>query len=144
MERILDAPLEMLQTVPDIGPVVAASVRAFGDEPHNRTLVGRLAAAGVNMVSQAPEPATEPGPLSGKVFVLTGTLASMTRDEAQAALERLGARVSGSVSKKTSWLVAGADAGSKLEKAQQLGVETLDEPAFVALIMKHHVMKPHP
>ena len=100
-------------------------------------LVARLAAAGVNMASQAPELSDEPGPLSGKVFVLTGTLESMTRDEAQATLEALGAKVSGSVSKKTSCLIAGADAGSKLEKAQQLGVETLDEQGFLALIMKH-------
>jgi DNA ligase (NAD+) len=76
------------------------------------------------------------GPLAGKTVVLTGTLESMTREEATAALERLGAKVSGSVSKKTSFLVAGADAGSKLEKARQLGVETLDEPQFRALIMR--------
>ena len=137
LDRILEAPLELLQTVPDIGPVVAASVRAFADEPSNRALVARLKTAGVNTESQAPEMADEPGPLSGKVFVLTGTLASMTREEAQAALERLGARVAGSVSRKTSCLVAGADAGSKLEKAQALGVETLDESEFLALIMKH-------
>ena len=137
VDRMLDAPLEMLQTIPEIGPVVAASVREFADEPHNRDLVARLAAAGVNTTSQAPEPTSEPGPLSGKVVVLTGTLASMTREEAQATLERLGARVAGSVSKKTSFLVAGVDAGSKLEKAQQLGVETLDEAGFLARIMKY-------
>ncbi|MGE3956281.1 MAG: NAD-dependent DNA ligase LigA [Vicinamibacterales bacterium] len=136
MDRLLDAPIEMLQTVPEIGPVVAQSVRDFADEPRNRALVARLAAAGVNMDSQAAEVSDEPGPLSGKTFVLTGTLASMTRDEAQAALETLGAKVAGSVSRKTSCLVAGADAGSKLEKARQLGVETLDEQAFVALIMR--------
>ncbi len=137
MDRILDAPVEMLQSVPEIGPVVAQSVRDFAEEPDNRSLVARLAAAGVNMASQAPELSDEPGPLSGKVFVLTGTLESMTREEAQARLERLGARVSGSVSRKTSCLVAGTDAGSKLEKARELGVETLDEPGFLALIMKH-------
>jgi DNA ligase (NAD+) len=122
--------------VPEIGPVVALSVRAFSDEPRNRGIVERLAAAGVNMASQAPEPDDEGGPLSGKVFVITGTLASMSREEATAALERLGAKVSGSVSRKTSYLVAGADAGSKLQKAQALGVETLDEEAFRALIME--------
>ena len=99
---MLDAPAEALQSVPEIGPVVAASVRAFADEPRNRALVERLEAAGVNMTSQAPEPASEPGPLAGKVFVLTGTLASMTREEATEALERLGARVAGSVSRKTT------------------------------------------
>ena len=112
-------------------------VREFSEEPHNRTLIARLAAAGVNMSSQAPELSDEAGPLSGKTFVITGTLESMTREQAQAALEGLGARVAGSVSKKTSCLVAGSDAGSKLEKARQLGVETLDEEGFLALIMKH-------
>ena len=136
LDRILDAPPEALQSVSEIGPVVAASIRAFADEPRNRALVERLRQAGVNMTSQAPEPASEPGPLAGKVFVLTGTLASMTREEATEALERLGARVSGSVSRKTSYVVAGADAGSKLEKARTLGVETLDEDAFRKLIIK--------
>jgi DNA ligase (NAD+) len=139
MDRLLDAPVEALQVVPEIGPVVARSVRLFSDEPRNRRVVDRLAAAGVNMTSQAPEPregTDVTGPLAGKVFVLTGTLASMTREEAAAALDGLGAKVSGSVSRKTHYLVAGADAGSKLEKARLLGVETLDEDAFRALIMK--------
>ena len=135
MDRVLESPPEALQSVPEIGPVVAASIRAFADEPRNRALIDRLKRAGVNMTSQAPEPANEPGPLAGKVFVLTGTLASMTREEATSALERLGARVSGSVSRKTSYLVAGADAGNKLEKARALGVETLDEAAFRKLII---------
>jgi len=137
MDRILNGTLEQLQAAPEIGPVVAASVREFSEEPRNRTLIARLAAAGVNMSSQAPELSDEAGPLSGKTFVITGTLASMTREQAQAALEALGARVAGSVSKKTSCLVAGSDAGSKLEKARQLGVETLDEEGFLALIMTH-------
>jgi DNA ligase (NAD+) len=141
MDRVLEAPLEVLQEVSDIGPVVAASVRMFADQPRNRQLIARLAQAGVNMASQAQPrshaPTGAPGPLSGKVFVLTGTLASMSREEATEALERLGARVSGAVSKKTSYLVAGSDAGSKLDKARQLGVETLDEDAFRKLIMKN-------
>ena len=136
MARVLDAPLEALQSVADVGPVVAASVRTFADEKRNRKLIARLEKAGVNMTSQAPEPADEVGPLAGKAFVLTGTLSSMSREAATAALERLGARVTGSVSKKTNAVVFGADAGSKLAKAQQLGVETLDEKAFLALIMK--------
>jgi DNA ligase (NAD+) len=140
MQRVLDAPIEKLQSVPDIGPVVAASIRLFADEPRNRQLIARLAEAGVNMASQAPEPtpksAEDEGPLAGKAFVLTGTLTSMSREEAKAALERLGARVTGSISKKTNYLVAGSDAGSKLEKARQLGIETLDEEAFRALIME--------
>jgi DNA ligase (NAD+) len=136
MGRVLEAPLEALQSVADVGPVVAASVRTFADEKRNRKLIARLEKAGVNMTSQAPEPTDEVGPLAGKVFVLTGTLSSMSREEAKAALERLGARVAGSVSKKTSAVVFGADAGSKLEKARQLGVETLDEKALLALIIK--------
>jgi DNA ligase (NAD+) len=136
MDGIMDAPVERLQTAPEIGPVVAESVRAFAGEPRNQELVKRLRAAGVNMQSQAPEPGIELGRLAGKTFVITGTLASMSRDDATAALERLGGKVAGSVSKKTTYLVAGRDAGSKLEKAQQLGVETLDEAAFLALIME--------
>jgi DNA ligase (NAD+) len=136
MDAIMEVPVERLQTAPEIGPVVAASVRAFADEPANQKLVKELRAAGVNMTSQAPEPGVAPqGRLAGQTFVITGTLDAMSREDATAALERLGAKVAGSVSKKTSYLVAGRDAGSKLEKAQKLGVETLDEAAFLALIM---------
>jgi DNA ligase (NAD+) len=137
MERIMSEPPEALQSVSEIGPVVAASVRAFAEEPRNQALVRKLTAAGVNMTSQAPEPSDSPGPLSGKTFVLTGTLASMSREDAAAALERLGAKVAGSVSKKTSCVVFGSDAGSKLEKAQKLGVETMDEEQFRKLIIDH-------
>jgi DNA ligase (NAD+) len=136
MNAILDAPIERLQTAPEIGPVVAASVRAFADEPGNQKLVKELQAAGVNMESQAPAPGVEQGPLAGQTFVITGTLDALSREAATAALERLGAKVAASVSKKTSYLIAGRDAGSKLEKAQKLGVETLDEAAFLALIME--------
>ncbi len=136
MERVLAADGDALQSVSEIGPVVAGSVRAFADEPRNRELVARLAKAGVKMFTDLPEATDQPGPLAGKTVVLTGTLSSLSREAAAEALERLGAKVSGSVSKKTSYLVAGADAGSKLEKARQLGIETLDEEAFLALIMK--------
>ena len=137
MEAVLEAPLEALQAVPDVGPVLAASVRAFADEPHNRALVTKLADAGVNMVTRQPDPVSvAPGRLAGKTFVLTGTLETMTREDAEAAIERLGGKVSGSVSKKTSHLVVGADAGSKLEKARSLGVSTMDEAEFRALIME--------
>ena len=135
MERVLDAPSEALQSVVEIGPVVAASVRMFAGEPRNRQLISRLADAGVNMTSEAAA-AADPGPLVGKVFVLTGSLQSMSRQEATAALERLGARVSSSVSKKTDCVVAGSEGGSKLEKARQLDIDTLDEDAFLKLIMK--------
>jgi DNA ligase (NAD+) len=137
MERVMAEPVEALQSVAEIGPVVASSVRAFADEPRNQELVKRLSAAGVNMASQAPEPTDRPGPLAGKTFVLTGTLATMSREDATGALERLGAKVAGSVSKKTSVVVFGSEAGSKLEKARRLGVETWDEDQFRALIMKN-------
>ena len=136
MTGLMEASVEKLQETPEIGPVLAASVRSFADEPRNQALVQKLAAAGVNMASRAPEPTTQPvGKLAGKTVVLTGTLKTMSREAATAALERLGARVSGSVSKKTSFVVVGEDAGTKLDKAQKLGVETLDEDGFCALIM---------
>jgi DNA ligase (NAD+) len=136
MDRLLDAPIEALQNVPDVGPVVAASVRAFADEPHNRALIAKLAAAGVNMATRQPEPGeAAPGRLAGKTFVLTGALDTLSREEAAAAIERLGGKVSSSVSRKTSYVVVGADAGSKLEKARDLGVPTLTENEFKGLIM---------
>jgi DNA ligase (NAD+) len=136
MDRLMAATVEQLQDTPEIGPVLAASVRGFADEPRNQALVTKLKHAGVNTDSHAPVPTAEPvGKLAGKTVVLTGTLRTMTREDAAAALERLGARVSASVSKKTSFVVVGDEAGSKLEKAQKLGIETLDEDAFRALIM---------
>jgi len=136
MDRLMAATVEQLQETPEIGPVLAASVRSFADEPRNQALVTKLKHAGVNMDSRAPEPAAVPsGKLAGKTVVVTGTLKSMSREEATAALEALGAKVAGSVSKKTAFVVVGDEAGSKLEKAQKLGIETLDEEAFRALIM---------
>jgi DNA ligase (NAD+) len=135
MAAIVEASVDELQTVPDIGPVVAASVRSFAEEPQNRALIDKLAAAGVNMTSQQPAPnAAEKLPLTGKTFVLTGTLSSMSREDAEAAIGRLGGKVTGSVSKKTTYLVVGEDAGSKLDKARDLGVATLTEEAFRAII----------
>jgi DNA ligase (NAD+) len=135
MAAILDAPVEALQTIPEIGPVVAASIRAFADEPHNRALIEKLAEAGVNMESQLPAvDAQAPGPLAGKTFVITGTLETMTREDATEAIEARGGKVAGSVSKKTSYLVAGAEAGSKLEKAKQVGTPILTEAEFRAII----------
>jgi DNA ligase (NAD+) len=131
MGAILDAPVETLQAIPEIGPVVAASIRAFADEPRNRALIDKLAAAGVNMESRQPAPeSVAPGALTGKTFVLTGTLPSLSREEATKLIEELGGKVSGSVSKKTSYVLAGEDAGSKLQKAQDLGIPILDEAAF--------------
>ncbi len=135
MDALLDAPVEALQAVPEIGPVLAESVRAYAGEPHNRELVAKLARAGVNMTTAQPEPGkVGPGPLAGKTFVLTGTLGTMTREEAEAAIERLGGKVSGSVSRKTSYLVVGEDAGTKLEKARSLGVPTLTVDEFRGLV----------
>ena len=137
MDAILNASVEELQTAPEIGPVVAASVRSFAEEPHNRALVAKLAAAGVNMASLQPAiVADAPGPLSGKTFVLTGTLTTMSREEAAAAIEQLGGKVAGSVSRKTSYLVVGAEAGSKLDKANALGVPVVTEDEFKALILR--------
>ena len=137
MTAVLDAPVEALQTIPDVGPIVAASVRTFADEPHNRALVAKLAEAGVNMASRQPAPdVSAPGPLAGKTFVITGTLPAMTREDATRAIEAQGGKVSASVSKKTTYLLAGDEAGNKLEKARQLGIPTLTEEQFRALIMK--------
>jgi DNA ligase (NAD+) len=135
---IRQASVEALESVPDVGPVVARSVRAFFDESRNRALFDKLAAAGVRMEDPAlpDQTRTGPGPLTGKTYVITGTLEAMSREEATAALEGLGAKVAGSVSRKTSGLIAGRDAGTKLDKARAAGVPVLEEAAFLALIMK--------
>jgi DNA ligase (NAD+) len=136
LDAIMDATLDQLLQVSDVGPTVAQSIRTFFDQAHNREVVEQLKACGVNWKEGiASEGASLP--LTGQTFVLTGTLQSMGRDEAQAKLEMLGAKVSGSVSKKTHAVVAGAEAGSKLEKAQLLGVSVLDESAFQALLASH-------
>ena len=109
------------------------SVRSFLDEPRNRSLLERLRTAGVEMKSEAAAPLGAQR-LAGQTFVLTGTLTSMSRDAAAAAIERLGGKVSGSVSRKTTYLVVGDEAGSKLDKATELGVRTLTEEAFRAII----------
>jgi DNA ligase (NAD+) len=138
LDAFLTATVEQLQAVPDVGPVVAASVRAFFDEPRNRRLVERLLAAGVGTGTAPPKPAdsaASPLPLAGQTFVLTGSLASMTREQAQEAIERLGGKVTGSVSRKTSFVVVGADPGSKADRARELGIPVLDEPGLRRLII---------
>jgi DNA ligase (NAD+) len=120
--------------VPDVGPVVAASVRRFFDAPETQALVARLEAAGLNMGAPVAPSAAASRPLAGRTVVLTGALSSMTRDEAADRLTALGAKVSSAVSRKTTWVVAGSDAGSKLEKARALGVAVLDEAAFLRLL----------
>jgi len=135
LDALVAARVEALETVPDVGPVVARSVRAFLDEPSNRSLLDRLRAAGVRMESDAPA-ALGAQPLAGQTFVVTGTLTSMSRDDATAAIERLGGKVASTVSRKTTYLVVGADAGTKLEKANALGVKTLTEGQFRAIIVE--------
>jgi DNA ligase (NAD+) len=133
---LADADEAALMAVPDVGPIVAAHVVAFFREDHNREVIAQLRDRGVRWADAEPQRIVE-GPLAGKTVVLTGTLAAMGRDAAKEKLEELGAKVSGSVSKKTSFVVAGADAGSKLDKAGELGIEVLDETAFLALLREH-------
>ena len=127
LRAIMASSEEELQQVADIGPVVAARIRAFFDEKHNQDVVSQLIESGLRWRESDPEDNVEDGPLMGKTFVLTGTLKSMTRDEAKEQIQSLGGKVTGTVSKKTDFLVYGDNAGSKLTKAQKLGVTTLDE-----------------
>jgi DNA ligase (NAD+) len=133
LDRIMDAAVEQLLEVPDVGPIVAQSIRTFFDQAHNREVVEQLRACGLTW--EEGEPAVlAPKPLAGKTFVLTGTFPTLSRDQAKDLLEAAGAKVAGSVSKKTDYVVAGAEAGSKLEKAQALGVVVIDEAAMNALL----------
>ena len=137
LEALQAATEEQIQEVPDIGPVVAAHVYHFLQQAHNREVIDLLRERGVQWPAQARRAGPAEGPLSGRTFVLTGTLESMSRDQASDRIAALGGKVSGSVSKKTSYVVAGAEAGSKLAKAQELGVEVLDEAAFLTLLAGH-------
>ncbi len=135
LDRIMDATIEQLLEVPDVGPVVAQSVRTFFDQPHNREVAEQLRAAGVTWDEHEGAAANAaPKPLAGKTFVLTGTLPTMSRDQAKDLIEAAGGKVSGSVSKKTHYVVAGAEAGSKLDKAQELGLTILDQAGLEALL----------
>jgi DNA ligase (NAD+) len=130
LDALMGASPEALQEVRDVGPEVAASIRQFFDEPRNRKVIANLERAGVR-----PAPVERrQGPLDGKKFVLTGGLANMTRPEAQRRIEALGGRVVSSVSKETDYVVVGKEAGSKLKRAEKLGVPTLDEDAFLRMI----------
>jgi DNA ligase (NAD+) len=133
LDPIMNASVEQLLEVPDVGPVVAESIHTFFRQPHNREVVEQLRACGVTW-EEGPPAARAPKPLAGKTIVLTGTLPTLTRDEAKDLLEAAGAKVAGSVSKKTDWVVAGAEAGSKLDKARELGVEVLDEEGLRKLL----------
>ncbi len=134
IEALQEADEAAIQEVPDVGPVVAAHVHTFFQQPHNREVIQALRDAGVHWPAQQRRAAAAEGPLTGKTFVLTGTLESMSRDQAGDRITALGGKVTGSVSKKTSYVVAGAEAGSKLTKAQELGVEVLDEAAFLQML----------
>jgi DNA ligase (NAD+) len=135
LEPMLGASEEELLEVRDVGPVLAHSIRDFLAEPHNREVIDALRAAGVHF-AEGPPKRPHDGPLAGRTIVLTGTLPSLSRDEAKSLLEAAGATVAGSVSKKTDYVVAGAEAGSKLAKAHALGIAVIDEPQLRALVAK--------
>jgi DNA ligase (NAD+) len=133
LDAIMDAKLEQLEGVADVGPIVALSIRTFFDQSHNREVVEQLRACGVTWEESEPAAGASLA-LAGKTFVLTGTFPNLSREQAKDLLEAAGAKVAGSVSKKTHFVVAGTDAGSKLTKAQELGVPVLDEDAMLALL----------
>jgi DNA ligase (NAD+) len=133
LEPLMDADEAALEGVPDVGPVVAASIAGFFRERHNREVIRALRTAGVTWEEGAPR-APAGGKAVGKTFVLTGTLAGMTREEATELILSHGGKVSGSVSKKTDYVVAGAEPGSKLAKAETLGVAVLDEAGLRRLL----------
>ncbi len=133
LDALIAADVDALQQVPDVGPIVAQCIADFFAEPHNREVIEQLRAAGVQWAEGEPQ-GTVAGALAGKTFVLTGTLPTLSRDEAKALIEAQGGKVAGSVSKKTHYVVAGAEAGSKLDKAQALGLAILDEDGLRALL----------
>lgn len=134
LEPVMAADEERLQQVPDVGPIVAGHIAGFFREAHNRAVIARLLGNGVRWPAPSGRPVSRP--LVGQTFVLTGTLESLTRDEAKERLQQLGAKVAGSVSAKTAYVVAGADAGSKLAKARELGVTVLDEAQLLELLRR--------
>ena len=133
IDPIMDASEEELTAVNDVGPIVAKSIQLFFAQPHNREVVEQLRACGVTWEAGAAA-SDSPKPLLGKTFVLTGTLPTVGRDAAKDRIEAAGGKVSGSVSKKTSFVVAGSEAGSKLEKALELGVTVLDEASLLEML----------
>src|SRR5262249_20300750 len=131
IDALMSASAEALENVPDVGPIVAEHVHTFFEQPGNREVINALRAAGVTW----PRPTQAARrPLEGQTWVLTGTLEAMPRPDAKAKLEVLGAKVAGSVSAKTTQVVAGASAGSKLAKAEELGVPVMDEAAFLEFL----------
>jgi DNA ligase (NAD+) len=136
LDALIATSEDELKQVRDVGPIMAAHIATFFAEPHNREAIVQLRAAGVTWTEIPPQREVQ-GVLAGKTVVLTGTMASLTRDEAKEKLEALGAKVSGSVSKKTSFVVAGSEAGSKLDKANELGIEIWDEAKLAELLRAH-------
>lgn len=137
LDDLRKATLDDLARIDDVGPVIAQSLYDWFQNERNQRLVERLREAGLNFISQLHQPAASgPAPLTGKTFVLTGTLPTLSREEAAAKIEGLGGKVSGSVSKKTDYLLAGEEAGSKLEKAAALGVKVIDESEFLEMCEK--------
>lgn len=136
LDTLMQANQEELMQVPDVGPIMAAHIATFFAEKHNREAIAQLRAAGVQWKESEPQREAL-GILAGKTVVLTGTLVSLTRDEAKEKLEALSAKVAGSVSKKTSFVVAGSEAGSKLDKAQELGIEIWDEARLTEFLRAH-------
>lgn len=134
LDRLMDASVEQLLEVDDVGPIVAQSIRTFFDQPHNREVVRDLRNEGIEWEEHDGTADRSPKPFAGKTFVLTGTLPTLTRDQAKERIEALGGKVAGSVSKKTHYVVAGAEAGSKLDKARELGIPLLDEDGLEALL----------
>ncbi len=134
LTNITQAGIAEIEEVPDVGPVVAAHVRDFFDEPRNRKVIERLLEAGIEWPAVSPRRAARGGPLDGETLVVTGTLESMTRDQAREAARLAGATVTDSVSRRTTLLVVGAEPGSKLDKAKELGVRVVDEAAFRKLL----------
>ncbi len=134
LDAITAADEEALQGAPDVGPIVARHIVSFFAQPHNREVVAALRTARVEW--EEGEPRVVPTPLAGQTFVLTGTLSTLGREEAKSRLLALGAKVAGSVSARTRYVVAGADPGSKLERARELGIEVLDEGAFLGLLQR--------
>jgi DNA ligase (NAD+) len=133
LDQIMTATVEELATIPEIGPTIAESVVNFFQNDQNRTVIEKLRQAGLNMKLPELPVGTASQALNGKIFVITGTLSNYTRDEAAARIESSGGRVTASVSKKTNYILAGESAGSKLDKAQALGIQVLDETAFEQL-----------
>ncbi len=136
LKALTEASDEELQSTDDVGPVVASRIHSFFAESHNRDVIDSLIEAGLTWPEHEPRQPAEDGKLGGKTFVITGTLSEMTRDEAKAEIQALGGKVTGSVSSKTDFLVAGEKAGSKLAKANKLDIDVLDEQAFLALISR--------